>query len=274
MKVLGHPLGSEAYSRAFFIRKAKKSAAVIDDICKLTDYQNKLSLQSVNLLLRYCAEPRIAHLLRCAHPDWIAEAAGLHDRAMKKGLNRLLGPGDLLCDNVTSCHDTWKRSLHAYGHAVPCKEVLSEVGRLACEQASLPLRRGGMGYVSASAISPSSLLGGMASTARFLAQDKVAEPVADGGYGFPTSGADFTRSLTTDEYPHCQATRTAWSDVENELLANASTGGADITTLMGCNHLSRIHASHKKCQSQLSRALGDGRARRLENDLMDFRLPS
>jgi len=67
-----------------------------------------------------------------------------------------------------------------------------------------------MGYVSASDISPSSLLGGMASTARFLAQDKVAEPVADGGYGFPMSGADFTQSLTTDEYPHCQATRTAY----------------------------------------------------------------
>jgi hypothetical protein len=40
------------------------------------------------------------------------------------------------------------------------------------------------------------------------------------------SGADFTQSLTTDEYPHCQAARAAWYDVENTLLCNTSTAGS------------------------------------------------
>ena len=47
--------------------------------------------------LRYCAEPRIAHVLRVGRPDLIREACNAHDTHILRRLNALLGAAaDLL----------------------------------------------------------------------------------------------------------------------------------------------------------------------------------
>ena len=62
----------------------------------LIEYGNQASIQASYLLLRYCAEPKVAHLLRVAEPELIREAAIKHDAAIQDGLSCLLGGGDLL----------------------------------------------------------------------------------------------------------------------------------------------------------------------------------
>jgi hypothetical protein len=65
-------------------------------LLRLTGYGHDLAVQAAYLLLRYCAEPKVAHLLRAAPPAWILGAAQAHDAAILRGANNLLGPGDLL----------------------------------------------------------------------------------------------------------------------------------------------------------------------------------
>ena len=66
MRVVGHPIGSDDFCRAYYDDKAVKIEVLVSHLMELMEYRNDLALQSAYLLLRYCAEPRIAHLLRCA----------------------------------------------------------------------------------------------------------------------------------------------------------------------------------------------------------------
>ena len=63
IKVLGHPLGSDAYCKAFYMAKAEKSGRLVDSVSELACYGHDTAVHGSYLLLRYCAEPRIAHLL-------------------------------------------------------------------------------------------------------------------------------------------------------------------------------------------------------------------
>ena len=69
----------------------------------MADYANPVSIQAAYLQLRYCAEPKIAHLLRVGRPDLIAEAAAAHDAAIATGLNALLGAADDLLHMRGDC---------------------------------------------------------------------------------------------------------------------------------------------------------------------------
>ena len=69
LRVLGHPLGADGYCRGFYMDKAVKTQTVVDKIIEVADYSNPVSIQAAYLQLRYCAEPKIAHL------DWVSGAA-------------------------------------------------------------------------------------------------------------------------------------------------------------------------------------------------------
>ena len=73
------------------MEKAAKTQTVVDKIIEVADYSNPVSIQAAYLQLRYCAEPKIAHLLRVGRPDLVAAAAAVHDTAVATGLNALLG---------------------------------------------------------------------------------------------------------------------------------------------------------------------------------------
>ena len=51
--------------------------------------------------MRYCAVPRVNHLLRGCPPSLVEEMALLHDRRIMSCFSRLLGPGNPLCCDVT-----------------------------------------------------------------------------------------------------------------------------------------------------------------------------
>ena len=147
----------------------------------LMEYRNDLALQSAYLLLRYCAEPRIAHLLRCARPELICDAAKRHDKAIVRALNALLGPGDLL--RITPGGRDWQSMLRVFNHVQPSDEEYAELARLARQHAALPLRRGGLGLVPAEHVSQPAYVGCMALTARFLARERMVH-----AHRFPTRG--------------------------------------------------------------------------------------
>ena len=69
LRVLGHPLGADGYCRDFYMDKAIKTQTVVEKIVEVVDYSNPVSIQAAYLQLRYCAEPKIAHL------DWVSGAA-------------------------------------------------------------------------------------------------------------------------------------------------------------------------------------------------------
>ena len=71
MRCLGHVLGSDAYCSGYYTEVAEGTAGLVQEIIKVVDYGNPVSIQTAYLQLRYCAEPKIAHLLRCARPDLI-----------------------------------------------------------------------------------------------------------------------------------------------------------------------------------------------------------
>ena len=63
-KVLGHPLGSEVYCRHYFAKVAANTGEAVVAIKRMAGYAAPVALQVAYLQLRYCAEPRVAHLLR------------------------------------------------------------------------------------------------------------------------------------------------------------------------------------------------------------------
>ena len=80
--------------RDFYMEKAQETETLVTSIITVCDYFNPISIQSAYLQLRYCAEPKIAHLLRIARPDLINDAAQQHDIAIARGLNALMGAAD------------------------------------------------------------------------------------------------------------------------------------------------------------------------------------
>ena len=72
------------------MQQASDSAEISTAIEDLCAYDNPLSLQTAYLALRYCAEPKIAHLLRTARPDLIADAATVHDSNILHGVTKLI----------------------------------------------------------------------------------------------------------------------------------------------------------------------------------------
>eukprot|EP01048_Picozoa_sp_COSAG05_P008463 COSAG05_NODE_646_length_8119_cov_236.689900_8_plen_173_part_00 len=96
MRCVGHPLGSGAFCRQYYEDHAQKTGKAVEAIARVADYKHPIALQVAYLQLRYCAEPRIAHLLRVADPAVIDTGAVAHDGHILRGLDALLGPGDLL----------------------------------------------------------------------------------------------------------------------------------------------------------------------------------
>eukprot|EP01052_Picozoa_sp_SAG31_P016542 SAG31_NODE_1100_length_9905_cov_17.003977_3_plen_146_part_00 len=95
--VLGFPLGTADFVAESLLGKATVTVAIVDKLLLLMlHHANPLALQSAYLILRYCAEPRIAHLLRALPPRVLGEAIRVHDGAIARGLGALLGPGNVL----------------------------------------------------------------------------------------------------------------------------------------------------------------------------------
>ena len=71
LRCLGHPLGTDDFVRDYLMRQAAGTGTVVDAIINLVQYNNSISVQTAYLQLRYCAEPRIAHLLRHRISNWL-----------------------------------------------------------------------------------------------------------------------------------------------------------------------------------------------------------
>jgi hypothetical protein len=190
---VGHPLGSDDFCVSFYDRKAAKTERIVDEIERLAAHKRRAAIQSAYLLLRYCAEPRIAHLLRCARPQLIHAAAVRHDTAILRGLSALLGAGDhLRLGTMGSVQSAWTDVCRRFGHVAPTPAELDALAANTRTQAQLPLRCGGCGLASAVNTASVAFLGGLAGTARFLARSGVAAPRSEGGFAFPLSGAQFS----------------------------------------------------------------------------------
>ena len=245
LRCLGHPLGSDEFARNFFLEQAAGTGRVVDAILGLVEYGNPVSIQTAYLQLRYCAEPRIAHLLRVARPDLIAEAAEVHDGHILRCLNALLGaPDDLL-----SLHGgaDWQRVLQRNGHEAPPAEVIEYLATLATAQARLPMRRGGLGLPAAVDISPAAYLGGVVVTAQFL--DRAT------AYNLPWTGAEYAARMDADAFPHCAQVREAWAVCAAAVEAHRRGLETDISSVLGCEDLARVHTARRQAQTLLSREL-------------------
>ena len=115
IKVLGSPIGSEAFVQAFTERRLESEQRLLDAIPSIPD------LQCAWQLLLQCAVPRCNHLLRTVPPSQSAAYAAGHDAGMQETMVALLGtlPGDH--EQTTMAHNL----------------------------ASLPMRLGGLGLRSA-----------------------------------------------------------------------------------------------------------------------------
>lgn len=118
IKVLGTPVGTEAYIAEF-------GRAVVRDEAQLLELIPKLaSLQAAWLLLYFCAVPRVNHLLRTLRPASVTEAARQHDAGVMQIFRGLF--------DIPS-ETGWDQGLHSTSYA-------------ACiAQAVLPQRLGGCG---------------------------------------------------------------------------------------------------------------------------------
>jgi hypothetical protein len=89
-------------------------------------------MQCALLLLRYYDVPRISHVLRAMPPNTVATAAFAHHAAIMKCLSDLLGPDDpLLFRDQT---------------LAPTRDTAHQTAaNIAREQATMPLRLGGLG---------------------------------------------------------------------------------------------------------------------------------
>eukprot|EP01048_Picozoa_sp_COSAG05_P003351 COSAG05_NODE_153_length_15894_cov_27.910415_12_plen_254_part_00 len=170
MRCVGHPLGSEEFCRQWYVEYARKSGLAVDAIERMAGYAHPIAIQTAYLQLRYCAEPRVAHLLRVADPSVIAGGATAHDNHILRGLNTLLGPGYLLQLNGRPAAQVWQDAFEEHGRECPTQEVFDYMSTFATEQARLPLRHGGMGLTSAVASAPAALIGGQCRTTGFLAR--------------------------------------------------------------------------------------------------------
>ena len=141
--------------------------------------------------------------------------------------------------------------------------------RLARLQATLPLRRGGLGLMKATEVSPAAYLGGMSRLARFLAQEGVSEAGENGvHHGFPYTGQAFARDLAMSEHPHCKAARFAWRMCAAHVMSR-SIVGTRIEDLVRCAGVHELHSADTRLQTLLSRELAEGRARAVRLSCFD-----
>eukprot|EP01052_Picozoa_sp_SAG31_P041084 SAG31_NODE_6129_length_2156_cov_3.983957_1_plen_659_part_01 len=238
--VLGFPLGTADFVAEFLLGKAMVTASIVDRLLLLMlHHANSLALQSAYLILRYCAEPRIAHLLRAMPPGVLGECIRVHDGAIARGLGALLGPGNAL-------------DLGAGGAQL----VTADQGaQLALRQARMPIREGGLGLTAAADVCRGAYIGGWAGTMRSM--------------GAMPAHASFPPHLRADalgdrlqdsDDEHCAELRGAWTEVESEL--RAAPEPVDIAELVGTG-LGNLSVSHRMAQKQLAHGLAAARALRL-----------
>ena len=55
---------------------AARTQALVTEMVKMVAYGDPVAIQTAYLQLRYCAEPKVAHLLRVAWPDLISARCG------------------------------------------------------------------------------------------------------------------------------------------------------------------------------------------------------
>lgn len=130
-EVVGIPIGSDEYVRSAVLRKVRR----LNEVIPLLDHLHNPQMQY--LLLRCCAHPRVAYLLRGVVPALMETAAAEHDDSVWQSLQRIL-PG----------------------------APLSERSR---QVANLHIRGGGLGLTSAERISPAAYAGSWALVAAPLA---------------------------------------------------------------------------------------------------------
>ena len=87
--VLGAALGSEDWVRTHYASLAHQSESLINSILSME------SKQCAFLLLKYCANSRIAHITILSPPVHTKEATFIHDSLMEDSLSKLLGVSHL-----------------------------------------------------------------------------------------------------------------------------------------------------------------------------------
>ena len=83
--VLGAALGSEDWVKNHYASLSYQSDCLINSILSME------SKQCAFLLLKHCANSRIAHITRLSPPDHTKEATLIHDTLMEESLSKLLG---------------------------------------------------------------------------------------------------------------------------------------------------------------------------------------
>ena len=126
LEILGTPIGSDSFVREKCIETVKCERDFLAKLPLLDDMQSGL------LLLRYCAVPKITHLLRTVPHSLIAEAAELHDTMIVKAFENIIGCGAL--------------------------------NALECSQLRLDIQQGGFGLRSAKHSAFEAFLGGWSNT--------------------------------------------------------------------------------------------------------------
>ena len=120
IRLLGAPLGTPEFIRAFGAKHVAKADGLLQQILQLPDTQHAW------LLLYFCLVPRFNHLLRQVPPELVRESAAAFDRLTATGLKELV-------------------------QVPPHSDLPHHVWR----QARLPFREGGLGLRDCTAIAPS-----------------------------------------------------------------------------------------------------------------------
>ena len=256
--LVGNPIGSVAFCKGIYNACAAETGLLVDQLVALANYNSLVAVQSTMLILRFCAEPRIAHLLRSAPPDVIHDAAVAHDGHILRGLNAILGPGDHLRLAPGVRLNAWRQCCELNGHKVPTTDELEEIARLAKAQAQLPTRRGGLGLGSAVLASEYAYLSGWERHVKFLTTIHGIEGSAT--HNIPTP-AEVCEALQLSNTPHCVAARASWEATAAILVDSAN--GADLQSVVGCADLASLATSHDKIQQRLNHALADIRFSKL-----------
>ena len=129
-KLLGGAIGSRRYVNASYIDLVQDGADLLSGIKELQ------STQCAFLMLRLCANVRLHHILCLSPPEDTSEAASLHDKAIKSTLANLL--------------------------------KMDHLPDLASKQASLRVRKGGLGLPKASELCHAAFVASWAATLQKL----------------------------------------------------------------------------------------------------------
>ena len=218
-------------------------------------YAHPIAIQTAYLQLRYCAEPRVAHLLRVADPRVIAGGATAHDSHILRGLNALLGPGDLLQLDDQPAAEAWKDAFEEHGRECPTQDVFDYMSTFAIEQARLPMRHGGLGLTSAVASAPAALVGGQCRTASFLARES--------NHSITVDVDQYVGNLCEGTAPSGIAFRAAWVTCQNILRPWSDIVGGSVETLIGVATPRELPAATPDAQTRLARGCADARSRGL-----------